>query len=62
MGPMEAAAWVAVILFFGFASFCSSAMIFAPFISEIYIFLTRRGPNQTVVAVANSKYQTPNPK
>jgi hypothetical protein len=31
---MEAAAWVAVILFFGLASFCSSAMIFAPFISE----------------------------
>jgi hypothetical protein len=26
-GPMEAAARVAVILFFGFASFCSSAMI-----------------------------------
>jgi hypothetical protein len=34
MGPMDAAAWVAVILFFGFASFCSSAMIFAPFISK----------------------------
>jgi hypothetical protein len=27
MGPMEAAAWVAVIRFFGFASFCSSAII-----------------------------------
>jgi hypothetical protein len=24
---MEAAAWVAVILFFGFASFCSSAIV-----------------------------------
>jgi hypothetical protein len=28
MGPMEAAAWVAVILFFGFASFFSSVIIY----------------------------------
>jgi hypothetical protein len=40
MGPMEAAAWVAVILFFGFASFCSSAMI------KTSLIQAWRDPNQ----------------